>query len=337
MRYLRTQVLNRRSPQDQRLYVDVTNAVVMNTPNNLTLPVGTTAQRPVSPTNGMIRYNTDISTAGQVEIYQSSKWRSLRFKEATQITQQTLGVGDSNNVYFGPLSSAYSPSNISSDVTSFGGQNIIVVVENVIQLFNTNYTIVQNPTVGAQTYSPRTSVSTSIGSTNLYFSTSIYGLGATGDGTYVTITYPAQASVPFRVGESITVDGFNPSAYNGVYTVTAATTTQVQFASTYNNPMLVAGTITSNYTQFPSVNITGATVTGTNIQDGTVVQSYATDSSTGALTRITISKPTITGTIASGTQIDIAEGSQSGNGYYLQFSSAVPYGKSVTVLIGFDQ
>jgi hypothetical protein len=222
-------------------------------------------------------------------------------------------------------------------VTSFGGQNIIVVVENVIQLFNTNYTIVQNPTIGAQSYTPHTSVSTSVNSTNLYFSTSIYGANATGDGTYVTITYPTQASVPFRVGENITVAGFNPIAYNGVYVVTSATTTQVQFASTYNNPMLVSGTITSDYAQFPSVNIVGATVTGTNIQNGTVVQSYATDSSTGALTRITISKPTITGTIGSGTTITVAEGSQSGNGYYLQFSSPVPYGKAVTVLIGFDQ
>lgn len=337
MRYLRTQVLNRRSPQDQRLYVDVTNAVVMGTTNNLTLPVGTTAQRPVSPTNGMIRYNTDISTDGQVEIYQGSKWRSLRFKEATQITQQTLGVGDSNTVYFGPLSSAYNPTTVSSDVTSFGGQNIIVVVENVIQLHNTNYTIIQNPTIGAQSYTPHTSVPTSIGSTNLYFSTSIYGSGASGDGSYVTITYPTQSSVPFRVGENITVAGFNPLGYNGVYTVTAATTTQVQFASTYNNPMLVAGTITSDYAQFPSVNITGATVTGTNIQSATVVLSYATDASTGALTRITISKPTITSTIASGATITVAEGSQSGNGYYLYFSSPVPYGKAVTVLIGFDQ
>jgi hypothetical protein len=35
------------------------------------LPVGTTAQRPVSPSAGMIRYNT---TTNLVEIYNGSSW-----------------------------------------------------------------------------------------------------------------------------------------------------------------------------------------------------------------------------------------------------------------------
>jgi elongation factor G len=93
MRYLRKQVINRRAPYDQRLSVDINNAVVMNTPNNLTLPSGTTAQRPVSSisVNGMIRYNT---TLDEIEVYQSNNWRSLRFKEPTIITQQSLGAGD---------------------------------------------------------------------------------------------------------------------------------------------------------------------------------------------------------------------------------------------------
>jgi hypothetical protein len=69
MRYLRTQVLNRRAPFDQRLQVDLTNGIVMKTPNNLLMPKGTTAERPVSPVNGMIRYNTDIVAGGEVEIY----------------------------------------------------------------------------------------------------------------------------------------------------------------------------------------------------------------------------------------------------------------------------
>jgi hypothetical protein len=143
MRYLRKQVLNRRAPFDQRLSVDINNAVVMNTPNNVTLPVGTTAQRPVSPVNGMMRYNTDIIVGGELELYQASTWRSLRFKEATGIVQQTVGTGDSVEVYFGPLSPA--PPAIVQSGSTWGGQNIIVVVENVIQISTTNYTIVQNP------------------------------------------------------------------------------------------------------------------------------------------------------------------------------------------------
>jgi len=37
----------------------------------LTLPAGTTAQRPVSPVNGMLRYNTTLS---KVEGYANSAW-----------------------------------------------------------------------------------------------------------------------------------------------------------------------------------------------------------------------------------------------------------------------
>ena len=42
-----------------------------STTGGLFLPVGTTAQRPASPSAGMIRYN---STRGLVEIYNGSSW-----------------------------------------------------------------------------------------------------------------------------------------------------------------------------------------------------------------------------------------------------------------------
>jgi hypothetical protein len=41
--------------------------------------------------------------------------------------------------------------------------------------------------------------------------------------------------------------------------------------------------------------------------------------------------------MAAGTVITINENSQSGNGYYVYFTSPVPVGKAVTALIGFDQ
>ena len=150
MRFLRQQTLNRRAPYDLRMYVDMTNSVVLGTTNNMLLPVGTTAQRPVAPLNGMIRYNTDIATGGQVEVYQSGTWRSLRFKESTSITQQTVGIGDSTAVYFGPLNPA-PPASVQSN-TTWGGQNLIVLIENVMQLHGTNYTVVQNPSGYATGY-----------------------------------------------------------------------------------------------------------------------------------------------------------------------------------------
>lgn len=47
----------------------------------LALPNGTTAQRPVSPSNGMIRYNT---TLNQNEIYQNSAWNQFSFTYAIE-------------------------------------------------------------------------------------------------------------------------------------------------------------------------------------------------------------------------------------------------------------
>lgn len=50
------------------------NTLVINTTESLKLPVGTTAERPVSPTVGVIRYNNDLS---QYEGYGSVGWAPI--------------------------------------------------------------------------------------------------------------------------------------------------------------------------------------------------------------------------------------------------------------------
>ena len=150
MRYLKKQVLNRRAPYDQRLQVDVNDNVLMSTPAGLQVPAGSTGQRPIvgnrygssntGDLSGMIRYNT---TTGQLEGYQAGQWRAIRFKEATQITVQSLGIGDYIETLFGPLNPA--PSTVVQSGTLWSGANILVIVENVIQIYNTNYTISVNP------------------------------------------------------------------------------------------------------------------------------------------------------------------------------------------------
>jgi hypothetical protein len=52
----------------------LTNTTI-NSTETVKIPVGTTAQRPASPTNGMMRYNTTLST---VEIYINGVWTSMR-------------------------------------------------------------------------------------------------------------------------------------------------------------------------------------------------------------------------------------------------------------------
>ena len=355
MRYLKRQNLNRRIANDTTLYSDVANANVYIAPTgngSVVIPVGTTAQRPGSPTNGMMRYNTDVTTNGEVEIYQNGKWRSLRFREATQIIQQNLGAGDGTTTLFGPLNSTYyNPSNISSDVSSFGGQNILVVVENVFQLSSTNYTVVQNPSVTGETYTGSLSVAASSGSSILYFNTSLNVTTAswTSNVATVTVSNTTSSQPGFAIGATITVadirsTGQTTSAFNGVFTVTGSTATTVTYALTTNpGTYQNGGSVTASGSTpaiFPAVSLTGAVVSGSNIYSGALVTGSAiTDPNTGALTSISMNHAP-TGSIAVNTiAITITEAQQtiSNNSYYLKFTTPVPYGKTVIALIGFDQ
>jgi len=332
MRYLRKQVLNRRAPWDQRLTVDALNAVVMTTTNNLTLPTGTTLERPVSPKNGMIRYNT---TTNEIEVYQASVWRSLRFKESTGITQQNLGSGDSQNVFFGPLNPA-PPSVVQSGAT-WGAQNLLVIVESVIQIATTNYTVVQDPVIPSEIYIGHTTIDNSSGSTVISFNSHIIANSATGNGTRATITFDTLPNPPFAVGSIIIVSGFRPTGYNGTYTVRECTTSTVKYDNITTDNATVSGDAASSTAIYPAVDITNAVVSGNvNIVNNTRVQSYITHPITNALISITVNTA-ITAIIALNSAITITDISEVNPGYYLKFGSPVPYGKPVTVLHGFDK
>lgn len=124
----------------------------MNQPFNLTIPKGTSVQRSVDNityANGMIRYNT---TTNEFEGYQAGAWRSFRFKEPGNIVFQNLGTGNAVETTFGPLSpNPFSTVDMQSGGTWNSTQmayNLVVIVENVYQIGNTNFTVVQNPVAG---------------------------------------------------------------------------------------------------------------------------------------------------------------------------------------------
>jgi len=142
MRFVRRTTVNPRDPRDYRLYVAQTNDIIMGGRASLQLPVGDDADRSALVNDGLIRFNTDTDN---VEVYQSGTWRALRYAEATKIIQQPIGTGNGASVYFGPLNSVYDPANVASDNNNFDGQNLLVYIENVPQLWTTNYTIEQNP------------------------------------------------------------------------------------------------------------------------------------------------------------------------------------------------
>ncbi len=131
------------------VYTDIGGEVVVGSIYNLLLPKGTSSTR--SPDNttfvdGMIRYN---STTGEFEGRQAGSWRSFRFKEPTAITVQTLSeLGDGSTVIFGPLTPDPYTYTVQSGVTWNAtqiAQNLLVLVENVVQIPNVNFTIIQNP------------------------------------------------------------------------------------------------------------------------------------------------------------------------------------------------
>jgi hypothetical protein len=345
MRYLRRQTLNRRAVYDNTLYVDTNGSVIMDSRTALKLPNGfgddtmpsggfgdLNNERPVVPQNGMMRYN---ETTLDIEVYQGSTWRALRYRESGAITQQTLGVGDGDTVYFGPLDPA--PPAIAQNNYTWTGSNLLVIVENVIQLHTTNYLVEQNPTFSAETYVGTLSRTELVTATRLYFNTSLQTTGASGSSTTATLTFAAQPAAPFSIGETILVTGMTPYGYNGEAVVTNCNTTSVSYMNTTTGSQTVAGTITSINTIYPAVDITGAAVSGIGIPALTSVVTYTTDEATGALTSIDIDNPITGSPIIAGTEITIAESSQTGSGWYLQFSSPVPPGKPVTVLHGFDQ
>jgi hypothetical protein len=330
MRYLRTQTLSRRSIPDSRLYIGLDDGIVMNTNNSMSLPFGPTSTRPVSPTNGMIRFNTDL---GEVELYQANSWRSLRFKESANIIQQTLGAGDSNSIYYGPLNPA--PPVTTQSGSTWGGQNLIVLIENVMQLATTNYTVVENPVQPADTLSGSSSIVTANNATTLYFNASTAVLSAITNNINVTLTFNAKVETPYAIDSIIIIENCVPDSFNGAYQVISSTVDSVTVKNPTMDTLKYGGVITSTDAVFFANSIVGFDVSGTNIQPNTKVVSYTTNSDTNALLSIELDQPVMS-SLGINSDITLTSSGTALNGYYLKFGSPVPNGKMVTVLHGFD-
>ena len=60
------------------------------------VPPGTTAQRPANPTDGFIRFNTDL---GYFETYSDGFWRSLASRGALQIIKDVFTADGSTTIF----------------------------------------------------------------------------------------------------------------------------------------------------------------------------------------------------------------------------------------------
>jgi hypothetical protein len=143
MKFLKQKNISKYSITDQTLFTNHYGRAVMGLSGGLRLPQGTTAQRPQTSgvrypgsasefADGTIRYNLDTNT---LEALIAGVWEVVRAPGATTITKQTLGPGDGIVVAFGPLT-----------LTPSSENNIIVLVENVMQIGTTNYTLTSSNT-----------------------------------------------------------------------------------------------------------------------------------------------------------------------------------------------
>ena len=144
MKFLKQKNISKYSVTDQTLFTNHFGRAVMGLTGGLRLPQGTTAQRPNTSgvrypgdasefADGTIRYNLDTNS---LEALIAGVWEVVRAPGATTITKQTLGPGNDIDVNFGPLT-----------LTPSSPDNIIVLVENVMQISTTNYTLTSGNTV----------------------------------------------------------------------------------------------------------------------------------------------------------------------------------------------
>jgi hypothetical protein len=136
MKFLKFQTTSKYSPSDNAISVNPYGRVVMDTKGGLMLPKGTSAQRPdlvggrqPGTADGTIRYNTDITA---VEAYVGGNWELVVQPAASAITVQTLGPGDGTETVFGPV------------FESTSANNVLCLVENVLQIPTTNFTLEQS-------------------------------------------------------------------------------------------------------------------------------------------------------------------------------------------------
>lgn len=137
MKFLKAQNTSKYSPSDNTISVNPYGRVVMDANGALLMPKGTTAQRPQvsgvrQPTdaNGSIRYNTDTN---EIEGYVGNNWETIRAAGASAISIESFGPGDATETVFGPLTNIPASAN-----------NVLVLVENVMQIPTTNFTLEQS-------------------------------------------------------------------------------------------------------------------------------------------------------------------------------------------------
>ena len=204
MRYLKRQSTNKRLLNGKGLIYTQYETIEAQSTGAFLVPKGTQAERPVAPIEGQLRFNT---TLRQLEVYESlgggaPVWKQFRLSEPQNIVVQNLSNGDDTEVNFGLLDDGFG----SGLGYPQAPENILVMVENVLQIPNTNYTLTQNPC-----------------DVNSNIISAVRDYNSTGVGAFVSANAALidWQSKGYHIGQEIVVTGSQTN--NGTYTVTAVT------------------------------------------------------------------------------------------------------------------
>lgn len=240
MRLIKQQTTNLRNIAGKGIRYDINDQIIVDSTNVVLLSKGTTAERPTTPVNGHMRYNTDVE---EFEFYQNGAWRKVRYKEPNSvgITQQNLGSGDAVETIFGPLNSGDTDYPVPN-----AAQNILVFVENVFQISGTNYSLIQNP--GS---SNTISTVVSVGSTTVIETATNHGF-TTDDYIYIT---GVESTIDDAIENLNTDDSSSPGSH-AIVSIPAANRIEVSVDTDGGNianyvagtgNILKAGTYTGPY------------------------------------------------------------------------------------------
>ena len=134
-KFYKRQNMDYTNPRTNKFAVQITGEIITDTSAGMQTPRGDTESRIETPVNGTIRYNTDIGTGGELEAYINGTWEIIKTNRQATVTRQVFENGDYQDTIFGPL--AY-------EIDVDRPENLTVYVENVYQIPEINYTLVQS-------------------------------------------------------------------------------------------------------------------------------------------------------------------------------------------------
>lgn len=218
MKFYKRQNTDKMDPMSSRWAIETDGRLVTESTNSMQIPIGSVDQRPATPVNGVLRYNTELGT-GELEVFINGGWEIIKTNRHATVTKQVFENGDYQDVIFGPL--AY-------DIDPTKPENLTVYVENVWQIPGENYELVRSTDVQPLTTTTTITQDIPFGSETLYLDSvadfnvgiAVYGTNLSGNiitatsATDKTITiFPGALGFIRGDGSSIAVATYNTGTY----------------------------------------------------------------------------------------------------------------------------